>query len=128
MAKSRSELTEVEWTILKAVWDSEPRTAPTVQKALKKQTGWTYSTVRTVMDRMVVKGILKSKKLGKITWYRSALSRRRAQRSELLYALRHAFNGALAPMVQCLLDSSRLSEDELDKIEALLKEKREPKP
>jgi hypothetical protein len=35
--------------------------------------------------------------------------------------LKHAFNGALTPMVQCLLDTGELSEDELAKLESLIK-------
>jgi predicted transcriptional regulator len=72
------------------------------------------------MDRLVAKGILKAKKEGKITIYNSAVTRRQAQHSELFYTLKHAFNGALAPMVQCLLESKDLDASELARIEALL--------
>jgi len=118
--KNPVELTEAEWPVMKVIWETEPCTAPIVQEKLHDSTGWTYSTVRTLMDRMVAKGILKARKEGKVTIYNPAVTRRQAQRSELLYALKHAFNGALAPMVQCLLESKDLDEDELAKIEALL--------
>lgn len=118
--KSPVELTGAEWPVIKVVWETEPCTAPAVQEKLQKSTGWTYSTVRTLMDRMVAKGILEARKEGKVTIYNSAVTRRQAQRSELLYALKHAFNGALAPMVQCLLESKDLDASELAKIEALL--------
>jgi len=114
------ELTEAEWTIIKAIWENEPSTAPTIQERLFKHTEWTYSTVRTLMDRMVGKGLLKSTKSGKLTSYRTAISREQAQRGELLYALKHAFNGALTPMVQCLLDSKDVSREELDQIKQLI--------
>jgi BlaI family penicillinase repressor len=121
--KSSVELTEAEWPVIKVVWEMEPGepcTAPAVQEKLRKSTGWTYSTVRTLMDRLVAKGILKARKEGKITIYNSAVTRRQAQHSELFYTLKHAFNGALAPMVQCLLESKDLDASELAKIEALL--------
>jgi BlaI family penicillinase repressor len=118
--KSPVELTEAEWPVIKVVWETEPCTAPAVQEKLQKSTGWTYSTVRTLMDRLVAKGMLKARKEGKITVYNSAVTRRQAQRSELFYTLKHAFNGALTPMVQCLLESKDLDASELAKIEALL--------
>ena len=121
MSKSKAELTEAEWAVIKAVWDKEPCTAPDVQQRLEKQTAWTYSTVRTFMDRMVAKGLLRAEKVRNLTLYRSAVTRLQAQRSELLYALKHAFNGALTPMVQCLLDTSDLNADELAELEALIK-------
>jgi BlaI family transcriptional regulator, penicillinase repressor len=122
MAKTEIELTEAEWTIIKAVWESEPCTAPAIQEKLHKQTEWTYSTVRTVMDRMVAKGLLESKKSGKLTLYRSAVTRAQAQRGELLYALKNAFDDALQPMMQCLLDSKNLSRKELDQLKQLIAE------
>ena len=120
MPKPVIELTESEWTVIKAVWENEPCAAPTIQEKLFKQTEWTYSTVRTVMDRMVVKGLLTAEKIRNLTLYRTAVTREQAQRGELLYALKHAFNGALTPMVQCLLDTNDVSREDLDKIKQLI--------
>ena len=124
MPKTRTELTEAEWAIIKAVWETEPCTAPDIREKLHRQTAWTYSTVRTLMDRMVVKGLLAAEKVRNLTVYRSAVTREQAQRGELFYALKHAFNGALTPMVQCLLDTGNLSADELTELESLIKAKK----
>jgi BlaI family transcriptional regulator, penicillinase repressor len=120
MSKPEIELTEAEWTIIKAIWQKEPCTAPDIQQKLEKKTSWTYSTVRTLMDRMVGKGLLKADKQRNLTLYRSAVSPTQAQKGELLYALKHAFNGALAPMVQCLLDTREVTHEELDNIKQLI--------
>ena len=124
MSKTTVELTEAEWSVIKAVWEAEPCTAPAIQERLVQPTGWTYSTDRTIMDRMVAKGVLAAKKAGKLTIYKSAVTREQAQRGELLYALKHAFNGALTPMVQCLLDNHELDAEEIAKIEALLQSRK----
>ena len=124
MPKQTIELTEAEWSIIKAVWENEPCAAPTIQEKLHKQTEWAYSTVRTLMDRMVAKRLLTAEKIRNLTLYRSAITRAEAQKGELLYALKNAFNGALTPMVQCLLEAGKLSADELAELEALIKTKR----
>ncbi|HTY89258.1 MAG TPA: BlaI/MecI/CopY family transcriptional regulator [Candidatus Acidoferrum sp.] len=124
MPKPSTELTAAEWFIIKAVWDEEPCTAPAIQEKLRPQTDWTYSTVRTVMDRMVAKGLLTAEKVRNLTLYRSVITREQAQRGELFYALKHAFNGALTPMVQCLLETHELSADELAQLESLIKAKK----
>ncbi|MEW6158126.1 MAG: BlaI/MecI/CopY family transcriptional regulator [Verrucomicrobiota bacterium] len=118
------ELTGSEWTIIKAVWDKEPCTAPDIQQHLEKQTEWTYSTVRTLMDRMAEKGLLAAAKVRNQTVFRSAVTRQQAQRGELLYALKHAFNGALTPMVQCLIDTTNISGQELAEIEKLIRQRK----
>src|ERR1700722_13897853 len=120
MSKPSVELTEAEWSVIKAIWETEPCTAPAIQERLAKATGWTSSTVRTLMDRMVGKGVLKAKKEGKLTIYNSAVTREQAQRGELFYALKHAFNGALTPMVQCLLDTRQISGEELDELKKII--------
>ncbi len=114
------ELTEAEWSVIKAVWENEPCTAPAIQEKLFKATDWHYSTVRTLMDRMVAKGVLAAKKEGKLTIYSSAVTRAEAQKGELFYALKHAFNGALTPMVQCLLDTKEISRAELDELKKII--------
>ncbi len=121
---SLPELTESEWAVIKAVWSLEPCPAPTVQEYLAGQRDWSVSTVRTVMERMAAKGLLTSEKLRNLTLYRSAVSRQQAQLGELRYALKNAFDGALTPMVQCLLESERLDASQLDQLEALIAARR----
>jgi predicted transcriptional regulator len=122
---SLPELTESEWAVIKAVWSLEPCPAPTVQEHLAGQRDWSVSTVRTVMERMAAKGLLTSEKLRNLTLYRSAVSRQQAQLGELRYALKNAFDGALTPMVQCLLESERLDSGQLDQLEALIAAQRQ---
>ena len=121
---SLPELTESEWAVIKAVWSLEPCPAPTVQEHLAGQRDWSVSTVRTLMERMAAKGLLTSEKLRNLTLYRSAVSRQQAQLGELRYALKNAFDGALTPMVQCLLESERLDATQLDLLEALIAARR----
>jgi predicted transcriptional regulator len=125
MPRKPVELTKAEWTVIKTIWSAEPCTAPEVQEALFKTTKWSYSTVRTIMDRMVGKGTLRARKDGKTTLFTSAVTPAQAQRGEVLYGLKNAFNGALTPMVQCLLNASELSERDFSELEALIKAKKQ---
>ena len=118
------ELTEAEWQVIKAVWEKEPCTAPEVQGRLAEATAWTYSTVRTLLDRMTAKGLLSAVKEGKLTWFRSRVTRQQAQAGEVGYALKHAFDDALTPMVQCLLDRRGVSDRDLEELEALIRARR----
>jgi predicted transcriptional regulator len=118
------ELTRAEWAVIKAVWEGEPCAATQIQEKLFSRTKWTYSTVRTLMDRMVAKGFLTAEKVRNATLYRAALKREEAQRGEVLYALKQAFNGALTPMVQCLIETGKVSASDLDELEELIKAKK----
>jgi BlaI family transcriptional regulator, penicillinase repressor len=120
MNQERVELTEAEWAVIKAVWETEPCTAPAIQERLFDQTRWTYSTARTMLDRMATKGLLKAEKRGKMTYYTSAVTPEQARKGELLYTLKNAFDGALEPMVQCLLDTREISREDLERLKQLI--------
>ena len=124
LRKQKLELSEGQWAIMKVVWKLQPCAAPTVQEALLKSRKWTYSTVRTLMDRMVPQGLLTAEKVRNLTLYRAAISPQEAQRGEVLYALKNAFNGALTPMVQCLLESHEVTPEQLAELEKVIQNKR----
>jgi predicted transcriptional regulator len=123
MAKKECELTEGEWAIFTAVWENEPCAAPTVQEKLADRKNWTYSTVKTMMDRMVAKGLLRTERIRNLILYRSVITRKQAQSGEIMRAVKRAFNGALTPMMQFMLDNN-LSEKQLGELEALIRKKR----
>ncbi|MBA7675920.1 Methicillin resistance regulatory protein MecI [subsurface metagenome] len=124
MAKKNYQLTEGEWAIIRAVWDNEPCAAPAVQEELEDQKSWTYSTVKTMMDRMVTKGLLKTERIRNLILYRSVITKIQAQKGEIMRTVKRAFNGALTPMMQFLLDNHRLSQKQLSELERLIKKKR----
>ena len=124
MASVRPQLTDGEWAIIRAVWGNEPCAAPTVQETLAQEKGWSYSTVKTMMDRMVAKGLLKTEKIRNLTLYRSSISRVQAQKREVLSTVRRAFNGAMTPMMQFLLQNQDLTSEQLDELEGLIQAKR----
>ena len=127
MAAPQLELIESEWAILKVVWELEPCAAPTVQETLEKEKGWAYTTVKTMMDRMVKKGLLRTEKIRNLYLYRSAVTQTQAQRSEIFRAVKRAFNGTLTPMMQFLIEHDELSQQEYDHLERLIRNKKRRK-
>ena len=125
MVKKKYELTQAEWAIIEAVWENEPCAAPTVQEVLLKETAWSYSTVKTLMDRMVTKGLLKTERIRNLILYRTAITKQQAQKGEVMRMIKRAFNGALTPMMQFLVDSNGLTAEQLDELERMIKNKKE---
>ncbi len=124
MAAKKAELTTGEWTIMQAVWENEPCAAPTVQELIEEKTGWSYSTVKTMMDRMVDKELLVTKRIRNLILYSSAVTRKDAQSGEILRTMKRAFDGALTPMMQFMLNSQSLSSEEVRQLEQMIKNKK----
>jgi BlaI family penicillinase repressor len=124
---SAPELFESEWAILQVVWEREPCAAPAVQEILEKDKGWAYTTVKTLMDRMVKKGLLTTERVRNLYLYRAAITRAEAQRSEILRTVKRAFDGALTPMMQFLIESESLSDREYQELERLIRNRKRGK-
>lgn len=110
--KPSVELTEAEWAIMRAVWEHQPCAAGTVQEALAASKGWAYSTVKTTMDRMARKGLLRTRKIRNLQLFSTTIDEVEAKRGEFCRMLKRAFNGALAPMMQFLVEHGELSAEE----------------
>jgi BlaI family penicillinase repressor len=121
------ELFESEWAILQVVWEREPCAAPAVQEVLEKDRGWAYTTVKTLMDRMVKKGLLTTERVRNLYLYRSAITRAEAQRSEIRRTVKRAFDGALTPMMQFLIENESLSDQEYQELERLIRNRKRGK-
>jgi BlaI family penicillinase repressor len=110
--KPSVELTEAEWAIMRAIWQHQPCAAGTVQEALVASKGWAYSTVKTTMDRMVSKGLLQTHKIRNLQLFSTTIGEVEAKRGELYKMLQRAFDGALVPMMQFLVEHEGLSTEE----------------
>ncbi len=119
-AKFNAELTEAEWIIIRVVGENESCTAGTVQEALADSKDWAYSTVKTTMDRMANKGFLKIQKIRNLQLFSSVISEVDAKRGEFRKMLTRAFDGALTPMMQFLIEHEGLSKTESAQLRRLV--------
>lgn len=121
MAKSEPiALTEAEWSIMKVVWEHQTCAAGTVQEALAEDKSWAYSTVKTTMDRMVQKGLLKIQKIRNLQLFSATVSETSARRGELHRMLNRAFDGAVGPMMQFLVENEKLTKDDIEQLRLLI--------
>ena len=118
--QSPVELTEAEWEIMKVVWQKEPCAAGTVQEELARARDRAYSTVKTTMDRMVEKGFLKIERIRNLQLFRSCVNEVEARRGEFRRMLKRAFDGALTPMMQFLIEHEGLSAEEASQLRKLV--------
>lgn len=111
-----TELSEAEWDIMRVVWDQEPCAAGTVQEALEGSRQWAYSTVKTMMDRMVAKDLLAITRIRNLQLFSSKVNASQAKKGELKRMLKRAFDGALTPLVQFLVEQDEFSKDDISQL------------
>jgi len=118
--KPAVELTEAEWAIMKVVWEKGSCAAGTVQEMLAKSKDWAYSTVKTTMDRMAEKGFLEITRIRNLQLFSPRISEVDAKRGEFRRMLKRAFDGALTPMMQFLIEHEGLSKQEAAQLRELV--------
>ncbi len=99
---------ELENLILNALWKLEGEgvehvyVARVLEIIRSDERDWAYTTVKTVMDRLVEKDILKRSKLGKRFYYGSVMSREAAGRDALQKIMRQYFLSDLDELQACV--------------------------
>lgn len=115
-------LTDAEWLIMKVVWERSPfqTSARDVHEQVEPTTQWAYTTVKTMMNRLVEKGVLSSRLRANTTLYTAKLSCSRARRAAVTGLVEKAFDGAFSPLLHFLVADERLSEQEKRELASLL--------
>lgn len=123
-ARKKTTIHETEWDLLEALWSAERATAREVSEALEKKRGWAVSTTKTLLDRMVQKGLVNARQVGNVWEYTPALRRVDARRSAWADFVAKAFGGSAAPALHFLATEAKLSKKELAELRALLEDKK----
>jgi predicted transcriptional regulator len=93
-------ITETEWDILEVLWREQAATARQVTEHLEPSRNWAYSTVKTMLDRMTEKGLVRSRQVGNVWEYTPAVEAAEARRSAWKRFVGAAFGGAIAPALE----------------------------
>jgi len=113
-------LTEAEWKIMNAVWDRSPASVRDVLDAVGNGTGWAYTTVKTMMNRLVEKGVLKVRTRANTNLYDPLASHEEALRVEVSTLADRAFDGMFGPLVHFLLSERKLSKKDRAELRQML--------
>ena len=116
-------LTDTEWKVMNAVWRHEGSvSARDILTEVEPDTGWAYTTVKTMMDRLVEKGVLAVDRSSQKGAYRALIPRRRALHAAARGLADKAFEGGMAPLVHFLIRSENLSPAERAELRRMLAE------
>ena len=110
-------LTPVEWEIMEAVWNLGG--APSVRDVLERaypDGEKAYTTVQTLMNTLVRKGLLLREKVGLVGFYSPARSREELTVDETRSFVKRVFAGSAPALADSLI---RLEDVDLDEIEAI---------
>jgi len=118
-------LTKAEWQIMNALWKKYPASVRDVIGNLEEDVDWAYTTVKTMLDRLEKKGILKAKKERNVSMYEPVVSQKKTKQAAIKTFVNQVFEGAVGPLMHHLLAEEELSKKEKEELVRILKDEGE---
>lgn len=120
------ELSAAEWEIMHTVWQTdEPVTVRYVLEKAYPNGEKAYTTVQTLMNILVEKGVLSRSKDGRRIIYASLVAQHDALHGSLQGAARRMFQGSFGAMASFLVGRADLRPEEIAILRRILDEKEE---
>lgn len=115
-------ISDAEWRVMHEIWQSEPITSSEITSRLSNKTAWTPGTIKTLLHRLVQKGILDFQRKGNRYLYRSNFTESECIEHVSDQLLHTVFQGQPLPMLKYLVHTSRLSGTEIQTLKKMLVE------
>jgi BlaI family penicillinase repressor len=118
-------LSEFELDVLAHFWEDGELSAPALFERIGTRRGVTYSTVKTIIDRLEQKGALRrTDNSGRTILYAAAVSRDRIRKPLVKSFVRRMFGNDLRPLFAQLLRDEKLSKEDVEYLNSLLRDKK----
>lgn len=123
MAREESDpLTAAEWKVMKIVWRRKGCASRDVCEEAGREQGWSSSTVKTLLRRLVEKGHLSTTQVGNSFLYRPTRPALKAVLGAADALLDNVLEGMTGPLLAHMVKKSKLSTEELARLRALIEE------
>lgn len=121
-------LSEFELDVMAHFWRDGRLSAPELFERMGDARGVTYSTVKTIVDRLEAKGAIERvDSRGRTIFYAAAIPQERIRKPLVKSFLRRLFGNDLRPLFAQLLREEELSDDELEYLQGLIRDIRRSK-
>ena len=116
-------ITDAEWEVMNVLWEHSPSTATELADALCARMDWHPKTLKTLLGRLVKKGVLRYRTEGNRYVYSPAIPRQRYVKEEAASFVERVFGGEATPMLVHFVRNTRLTKEEIDELRRILDEK-----
>jgi predicted transcriptional regulator len=114
-------ITSAESAVMEVLWREGPRDAEEIVAALADSQGWSTTTVRTLLDRLVKKGaVRKSKETGRPIAFTALIARDDYTHAESKSLIDRLYEGRLGPLFAQFSEREKLSEEDIAELKAII--------
>ena len=117
-----------EWLVMQVLWDLKEATASDIIGRLEQETGWNHRTIRTLVRRLVDKGLVTYRAEAQRYVYQPAVSRQSCVREEGQTFLDRVFRGDASSLLLHFARDAGLSREKIKQLRSLLDEPKKHEP
>ena len=121
----KSHLSDGEWILMKTLWGNAPMTITQLTAAMKETTGWSKHTIISMLSRLEAKGSVRHESNGRAKLFFPMLQQEDAMRREASRFLEKVFDGQLGVMLNTMMNSRQLTEEELKELSEIFEKTKE---
>ena len=113
-------LSDGEWKLMNLLWQNPPKTITQLTKELEQATGWGRNVIITMLKRLEAKGAVRHEEGERAKLFYPSVERDGAVLEETRGFLNRVYQGSLSLMVNAMVSSSELSDEEIVDLKAIL--------
>ncbi|MHC4354104.1 MAG: BlaI/MecI/CopY family transcriptional regulator [Planctomycetota bacterium] len=117
-------ISDSEWRVMQVLWSSPGLTADEVADALEGKVTWNACTIRTLINRLLGKKVLRHRKEGRRYRYWPAISWERCVRQERRSFVERVYGGTVTPLLAAFIEETPLSPEEIKELKRMLDDNR----
>ncbi|HDI3056908.1 TPA: BlaI/MecI/CopY family transcriptional regulator [Clostridium botulinum] len=125
--KDIPKISAAEWEVMKLLWKENPLTSEKIINSLTEKMDWSTQTVKTFITRLLKKEAIGFEKVGRAYNYYPLISEDECIKAENQSFLQKVYDGAVGMLFTRFLEEETLSEEEIEELEQILKDKKEGK-
>ena len=120
----KQHITDAEWEVMRVVWANSEVTSKFVSKVLCEKMNWKQATIKTLLNRLLEKNILRKREIGNKYLYSTDFTEKEVANNYILGTFDKICKTKVGEMIGKVIENSELSFDDLDLILKAVEKKR----
>ncbi|MBI5094456.1 MAG: BlaI/MecI/CopY family transcriptional regulator [Candidatus Hydrogenedentes bacterium] len=116
----RPGISAAEWTVMQVLWRESPLSVLEVFEALQGRSEWHPKTIRTLIGRLLAKGIVAREKRAGVYRFSPRYTEVECVREESQSFLERCFAGKAQPMLAHFIEHENLTQEDVASLRAML--------
>ena len=122
--KTQPTISDAEWEIMRVVWTNHTVTSKDITEIIKEKMNWKQATIKTLIGRLVEKGMLKTEAIGNKYLYSPLVTEEESLKSKTSDFFEHLCNRKVGATLAELLSEATLSHSDVQLLEEIIQRKK----